>query len=258
METPDLKKILVGLAEYKQYVSGQTVTKQEFIRFLDAMAQSWRSFGIFVTTSLTNAVKDTEKITAEAVREVKTQNETLHTRIVAENQRSNKALNKQIDDFMNGVSANMGYIEELASRETDLSEVSSKIDEVGASVDMLAVEEKKEHESIEQSLQELRDKIDELEKRKPVVQRGTHSAIVGRDVISDIDLSSQLNGVDKTFNIQSIYNIVSVSLSSYPYGTLRKNIDYTFTPTSITFTNTIDAETQLGAGQNCILTVVLT
>lgn len=81
-------------------------------------------------------------------------------------------------------------------------------------------------------------------------------AIVGRDVIKDYDLSSRLDGVTKTFNIPAVWNIVSVSLSSYPYGSLRKGIDYTWTPTSITFTSEIDAATQLASGQKCILVIV--
>ncbi len=80
--------------------------------------------------------------------------------------------------------------------------------------------------------------------------------IVGRDLIKDIDLSDQLDGVLATFNIPVVWNIVSVDLSSYPYGSLRKNIDYTWTPTSITFTSEIDPATQLSVGQKCILTVV--
>lgn len=81
--------------------------------------------------------------------------------------------------------------------------------------------------------------------------------ITGRDLFKDIDLSSQLDGVTKTFNIQAVWNIISVSLTSYPYGALRKGVDYQWTPTSITFLDPIDAPTQLSAGQSCILTVVL-
>lgn len=81
--------------------------------------------------------------------------------------------------------------------------------------------------------------------------------ITGRDLFKDIDLSDSLDGVTKTFNIQAVWNIISVSLSSYPYGALRKDVDFTWTPTSITFTSEIDAGTQLASGQKCILTVVL-
>lgn len=81
--------------------------------------------------------------------------------------------------------------------------------------------------------------------------------ITGRDLFKDIDLSDSLDGVTATFNIQAVWNIINVSLSSYPYGALRKGVDYTWTPTSITFTSEIDPATQLSAGQKCILTVVL-
>jgi hypothetical protein len=81
--------------------------------------------------------------------------------------------------------------------------------------------------------------------------------ITGRDLFKDIDLTDQLDGVTTTFNIQGVWNIISVNLSSYPYGSLRKGVDYTWTPTSITFTSEIDASTQLAVGQKCILTVVL-
>lgn len=88
---------------------------------------------------------------------------------------------------------------------------------------------------------------------KPPIMMGS---VAGRDIFKDIDLSSQLDGVTKTFNISAVWTIISVDLSSFPYGSLRKNVDYTWTPTTITFTDQIDASTQLSAGQSCILTVV--
>lgn len=80
--------------------------------------------------------------------------------------------------------------------------------------------------------------------------------VAGRDVFQDIDISAQFDGIKTTFNIPAVWKIITVDLSSYPYGSLRKNIDYTWTPTSITFTSNIDPTTQLSIGQNCILTVV--
>lgn len=76
----------------------------------------------------------------------------------------------------------------------------------------------------------------------------------GRDIFSDIDLSASLNGVTTTFQIHAVYNIIAVSLSSTP-NALRKGVDYTYTPTTITFVG-LDAATQLAAGQTCVLTVV--
>lgn len=120
------------------------------------------------------------------------------------------------------------------------------------------------------SAQQVRDKLESLEgderldksavkgleeeleklKKKPVAV-----GITGRDLFGDIDLSSQLDGVTTTFNIHAVWSIISVDLSSFPHA-LRKNIDYTYTPTTITFTNQIDPATSLAAGQTCILTVV--
>lgn len=91
---------------------------------------------------------------------------------------------------------------------------------------------------------------------KSISTQSIGGGIVGRDIVQDYDLSSQLDGATKTFNIPTVWNIISVSLTSYPYGALRKNVDFTYTPTSITFTDTIDAPTQLASGQSCILTII--
>jgi DNA repair exonuclease SbcCD ATPase subunit len=101
-------------------------------------------------------------------------------------------------------------------------------------------------------LEDLLKRLEKVEK-KPATMVG--GGIVGRDLIKDIDLSSQLNGVTKTFQLPAIWNVVSVHLSSFPHA-LRKTVDFTYTPTSITFTSEIDAATSLATGQTCVLTVV--
>ena len=102
------------------------------------------------------------------------------------------------------------------------------------------------------AIQDLRKELDELKKRPVYMGGGGITGQGARDLVKDIDLTSQLDGVTTTFNIQAIWNVISVDLESYPYGALRKGIDYTWTPTSITFTATIDPATQLAAGQKCI------
>lgn len=95
------------------------------------------------------------------------------------------------------------------------------------------------------------------EQLKAVGERSGYSGgSSGRNLFKDYDLSSQLNGVLKTFNIPAVWNILSVNLSSFPYGALRKGIDFTYTTQTITFTSQIDAATQLSTGQSCILTIV--
>ena len=109
-----------------------------------------------------------------------------------------------------------------------------------------------------ENLSDIHDDIkqlkEDIEKQKSRVMGG---GITGRDLFKDIDISDQLNGSTKTFNIQAIWTITSVDLSSFPYGSLRKNVDYSFTNKSITFLGTIDATVQLAAGQSCVITAVL-
>ena len=100
--------------------------------------------------------------------------------------------------------------------------------------------------------------MDKYEKRMKEVEGRPVGGYGGggsaRDFFKDIDISDQFNGVLKVFNIPATWNVINVSLSSYPYGALRKNIDFSFTPTTITFLDPIDAATQLQNGQSCILT----
>lgn len=107
---------------------------------------------------------------------------------------------------------------------------------------------------IRDDLKAIKEEIKKLKSRPLYVSGGGG---MSRDHFADIDISASFDGVTKTFNIQAVWKIITVDLSSYPYGSLRKNIDYTWTPTSITFTSEIDAETQLALGQKCIITAVL-
>lgn len=108
------------------------------------------------------------------------------------------------------------------------------------------------------AIEGLREALDEIDKRITYARSaagGSNASVSGRDIFTDIDLSAQLDGVKTTFDIPAVYNIVSVVTSSFPTA-LRKKIDFSYTPTSITFLGTIDPATQLQQGQQCILTVV--
>lgn len=117
-------------------------------------------------------------------------------------------------------------------------------------LELLTDDERLDKKAIK-GLEELENKLNKIisEKAKPI------GSVSGRDIFADLDISDQLDGVAKTFNIPAIYNIISVSLSSFP-NALRKGVDFTYTPTSITFTNEINASTSLATGQTCVLTVV--
>jgi len=98
----------------------------------------------------------------------------------------------------------------------------------------------------------LEEKFEEVKKTKSVGGGG----IIGKNIFKNIDISDKLDGSTKTFNIQSVWNILSVDLSSFPYGALRKGTDYTHNSNSITFTDEIDVGTQLNSGQTCIIVAV--
>ena len=118
-------------------------------------------------------------------------------------------------------------------------------------LELLEGEERLNVSAIE-GLEDLLKRIEKVEKKPDTIING---GVIGRDLIKDIDLSSQLDGVTKTFQLPAVWNVVSVHLSSFPHA-LRKTVDFTYTPTSITFTSEIDAAVALATGQTCVLTVV--
>lgn len=104
------------------------------------------------------------------------------------------------------------------------------------------------------------DAIQDLRKELKKMNQGGNGGgggggIVGRDLVRNYDLSDQLDGVTKTFNLPAIWSIISVATSSFP-NVLRPVIDYTYTGQSITFTSEIDETTTLAAGQTVVLTIV--
>lgn len=101
------------------------------------------------------------------------------------------------------------------------------------------------------AIKDLREELDKVRKGGQVGGGG----VTSRDVFKDYDLSPYLDGVSKTFNIPAVWNIISVDTSSFPHA-LRKNVDYTYTSQTITFTSEIDETTVLAQGQTVILTIV--
>lgn len=118
-----------------------------------------------------------------------------------------------------------------------------------------ALEALKDNERLNiDSIDELRDELDtlrkEIKKKNNVVFVGGTGG--GGRIVKSYDLSSSLNGVLKTFSLPAMWRVISVHLSSFP-NALREAIDYTWTPTSITFTSEIAADSSLAEGQTCIV-----
>lgn len=77
-------------------------------------------------------------------------------------------------------------------------------------------------------------------------------AVTGKGHIKTYDLSDKLDGVTTTFNLPANWTIISVVSSSFP-SAFRPIIDYTFTPTSLTFTSQINPASTLAIGQTLIV-----
>lgn len=78
----------------------------------------------------------------------------------------------------------------------------------------------------------------------------------GKTKLIVLDLSTQLDGTTKTFQLGTNFGIVNVSSSSAPFGAFRPVIDYNGVGKTIVFTSNVDAPSALAAGQSLIVTIL--
>jgi len=152
--------------------------------------------------------------------------------------------------------------------EAMISKMDMRIAEIPTETELLAlvkpfiplpVKGDKGNDGVIEDIKDIREDIKELkEDMKKQKSRVMGGGIMGRDLVKEKDISNSLDGSTKTFNIPAFYSIISIDLSSFPYGALRKNVDYTYNGNvgTITFTDTIDAASQLKNGQSCIITFI--
>jgi len=105
------------------------------------------------------------------------------------------------------------------------------------------------------AIEELRDELEKLKKavkERQVTFVGGSSG--GGKNVYLYSLSSQLNGVTKTFSIPAFWRIISVSSSSFP-NAFEPDTDYTVdvAASTITFTSQINASSTLAAGQTLLV-----
>lgn len=104
------------------------------------------------------------------------------------------------------------------------------------------------------AIEGLREALDKLEKKKTFTMfGGSNGGSSGGRAVRAYDLTSQLNGVTKTFNLPATWRVISVHSSSFP-GSFRETVDYTWTAQTITFTDQIDAGSTLSTNQT--LTII--
>ena|SRR3990167_8535890 len=160
----------------------------------------------------------------------------------------------QIRDGKDGIDGND------ADEEKIVKNILSKIPEpaketaevIREKLESLKGEDRLDKEAIRGLEEELNALKEELVKEKRFVGGGGGS-VNARGLIKALDISSSLDGITATFNIQAVWKVIDIKLSSKPV--LRETIDWTWTPTSVTFTSEINASTDLAAGQSCILII---
>lgn len=115
-------------------------------------------------------------------------------------------------------------------------------EEIRNALELLQGEERLDFSAIK-GLRKILNKL----KKRPITFKGGAGSSGGRTIVA-YDLSSQLDGVTKTFNLPSLWRVISVHSSSFPF-VFRPTIDYTISGNTITFTSEIDANTTLENGQ---------
>lgn len=93
---------------------------------------------------------------------------------------------------------------------------------------------------------------EELKNLKGIVSEARPIFGPGKTKILIMDLSSQLDGVTKTFNVGTNFGIVGVYSSSAPF-IFRPTIDFTAVGQTIVFDSSIDAASMLAGGQSLII-----
>lgn len=252
------------------YVALGSVSKDEFLEVMqavlakmEAMKKEHDEMMSQHGQEMYNEMQDMMRKVAEAYHELKGMGDESKTTLSEEM----KALAQKIEGEIMRVETMIPDPTDLSPIEEKLKasveELEKKIPSLPEELAPFAIRDKLQ--SIEENddkltIDAIKDLWDELKKLRKLIDgkpnAGVGGGVVGRDLIKDIDISSQLNGSTKTFNIAGVWNIILVNLSSFPYGALRKGVDYTWTQTTITFTSQIDAPTQLASGTSCILTVV--
>lgn len=140
----------------------------------------------------------------------------------------------------------LAVVPTLQELEADLPKLGEPIRDA---LELLPEGEKLKIEAIEN----LREELDDLKKR--ILAKNGMGFVGGGGggrIMKAYDLSPLFDGVTKTFNLPTMWRIIGVHMTN-DLAVLRENIDFTYTPTSITFTSEIDASTRLANGEVCVI-----
>lgn len=146
---------------------------------------------------------------------------------------------------------------ELQAKIPSITDLENKIPVLGIQIrdglELLTGDERLDKSAIK-GLEDIEKDITNLKNNKgnKTIYTGTGGSSSGGRNVQAYDLSSQLNGVLKTFTIPAFWRVISVHSTSFPF-VFRPTVDYTTNGSTITFTSEITADTTLAAGQTIII-----
>ena len=142
-----------------------------------------------------------------------------------------------------------------AGRDADIKELEKNLPQFGRAfrdgLELLPDGEKLKIEATEG----LREELDKMKTKKGGVVYVGGGSSSGGHIVKVYSLSSQLNGVLKTFSLPAFWRVLNVHSTSFPNSAFEPTTDYTTDGSvmTITFTAQIDAPTVLAAGQTLLI-----
>lgn len=133
--------------------------------------------------------------------------------------------------------------------ENDLPKLGAKIRDA---LELLQDDERLDVSAIK-GLEDLIKKVEKLSEAKQSTRFVGGGGGVGKHNTFYYDLSPYLDGTTKTFSLPAAWKVIGVHSGGSTPATFRPTIDFTWSPTSITFTSEIEASTTLAAGQTIMV-----
>jgi phage-related minor tail protein len=225
-----------------------------------------------ITESITNKLKDTElykeivgSIKADSVFDITDLKQkavdfytaelekvlTTHKGLLGEIETRVAKIKKEVSPDINKISLQAADTAHKTLFPKLFTSIKNTLSKMGAQI-ATALESLPEEEKLEmKAVKGLVKRLDELEKKSQRMIFGGGG--VGAHNMNVYDLSSQLDGSTKVFNLPAMWKVLFVLTGGSTPTAMRPDVDFTWVPNTITFTSQIDASTTLSSGQTILI-----
>lgn len=256
----------IKINKFLEAMEADSVSKEDFIDFAKVIIQALKDMKSTLSDDIREFKRNIQSDVGQqnySINSVKKSVDNLWSTLEGKNRELISEISSQLESKIDKISTTIPPRVDLKSLETRLaSQFEQKLNSTQIAIKGL-IPRQLTAEAIRDNLELLKgdDRLDKsaikgLEEEFERIRKSHSNVIIGgsggKGKIKPYDLSSQLDGVTKTFNIPASWTVISVASTSNP-AAFRPIIDYTFTPTTITFTSEINAATTLSAGQSLIV-----